>query len=49
MNVPKLRFKEFNGEYNLYKMSDISKINQGLQIEIKERFTEKGPNRYFWC
>ena len=48
MNVPKIRFSEFVNEWDLLKMSDITKINQGLQIEISKRFTESAPNRYFY-
>ena len=42
------RFKEFNDEWKLYSYKEITKINQGLQIEIRNRFTENEVNRYFY-
>ena len=46
--TPKLRFKEFSGEWESKKFKDIVKINQGLQIAISERYTEDGENRLFY-
>ncbi|EGQ8091718.1 restriction endonuclease subunit S [Vibrio vulnificus] len=48
MNVPKLRFGEFEGYWTNSSMKDISKINQGLQIPISERHTELEEGRYFY-
>ncbi|HHP0513806.1 TPA: restriction endonuclease subunit S [Vibrio harveyi] len=48
MNVPKLRFAEFDGCWTNSSMRDISKINQGLQIPISERYTELKEGRYFY-
>lgn len=48
--VPKYRFKEFekDGEWVSYLLKDLTKINQGLQIPISERFTEKVENSFFY-
>lgn len=46
--IPKLRFQEFSGEWNNKSMSDFTKINQGLQIPISERFYEKTDDNYFY-
>ncbi len=52
MSVPRLRFKDNNGrklpEWEERELKDVCKINQGLQIPISERFTEKGEERYFY-
>ena len=48
MNVPKLRFKEFNDEWIELKYKNIFKVNQGLQIPISNRYLEPGINRYFY-
>jgi type I restriction enzyme, S subunit len=47
-NIPKLRFPEFGGNWNINKFRDIVKINQGLQIPISERFLEKVEDSYFY-
>lgn len=47
-NVPKLRFKEFSGEWEEKSLKDLTKINQGLQIPIADRFTEQVENSYFY-
>ena len=46
--VPELRFKEFDGEWEEKRYSEIFKINQGLQIPISERFTDYKEGRYFY-
>ena len=48
MIAPKLRFSEFKDEWQISKLKDVCKINQGLQIAISERFLENGENRYFY-
>lgn len=48
MVAPKLRFKEFNEEWNKIKFKDICTVNQGLQISIADRFLEDGKNRMFY-
>lgn len=48
MNEPQLRFPEFNDEWQYKKLAEVTKINQGLQIPISERLTEKVPNSYFY-
>ncbi len=47
-NVPKLRFKEFSEEWEEKSLKDLTKINQGLQIQISDRFTEQVENSYFY-
>ena len=47
-NIPQLRFPEFEGEWEKEKFKDLVKINQGLQIQISERYTEKVDNSYFY-
>ncbi|WP_115838986.1 restriction endonuclease subunit S [Winogradskyella sediminis] len=46
--LPKLRFKEFEGEWEEKKLKDFTKINQGLQIAIAERFTEEAEGLHFY-
>ncbi len=46
--VPKLRFEEFSGEWEEKLFKDVTKINQGLQIPISERYTEQIENSYFY-
>ncbi len=48
MNVPKLRFPEFKGEWEKKKLGEVVKINQGLQIAISERLTEQVDDSYFY-
>lgn len=52
MRVPTLRFKDSNGhdfpEWQEKPFKDVSKINQGLQIPISDRFSEDGENRHFY-
>ncbi len=46
--VPQIRFKGFNEEWDNNKLEDITTINQGLQIAISNRFTEKIDGSYFY-
>jgi type I restriction enzyme S subunit len=46
--IPELRFQEFDGEWKNRSMRDFTKINQGLQIPISERFYEKTDDNYFY-
>ncbi|MFV8352539.1 restriction endonuclease subunit S [Flavobacterium sp. XS2P14] len=48
MLAAKLRFTEFEGEWENRAMRDFTKINQGLQIPISERFYEKADDNYFY-
>lgn len=52
MNFPKLRFKDDDGrefsEWSEKPLQEVCKINQGLQIPISERFTDKGDGRHFY-
>lgn len=34
--------------FNKIKLKELCTVNQGLQIPISKRFTEDGPNRYFY-
>lgn len=47
-NIPKLRFPGFSTGWEEKRIGDITKINQGLQIPISERFFEKVENSYFY-
>lgn len=44
-NVPKLRFKEFSGNYINTKIGSVVKASQGLQIAISNRFNEPSDDR----
>jgi len=46
--VPKLRFPEFNEEWEEKKLSEVTKINQGLQIPISDRYIEQVENSFFY-
>jgi type I restriction enzyme S subunit len=46
--IPELRFQEFDGEWKNRSMRDFTKINQGLQSPISERFYEKTDDNYFY-
>lgn len=46
--IPNLRFKDFSDEWKNKSMRDFTKINQGLQIPISERFSEKADDNYFY-
>ncbi len=48
MVTPKLRFKEFAGDWCISPLKNLCKINQGLQIAIEDRFLEDGENRFFY-
>jgi len=47
-NVPKLRFKEYEGDWLKKELSEITKINQGLQIAISERLLEPQEGAHFY-
>ncbi|KLE00227.1 restriction endonuclease subunit S [Aliarcobacter butzleri] len=47
-NVPKLRFKEFNEEWEEKTFKELTKINQGLQIPISDRYLEQVENSFFY-
>ena len=48
LNIPQFRFPEFEGNWNEDKFEKLTKINQGLQIPISERYTEQIENSYFY-
>ncbi|MDN3692105.1 restriction endonuclease subunit S [Chryseobacterium tructae] len=45
---PNLRFPGFEEEWETKKLGEVVKINQGLQIAISERLTEKREGAYFY-
>jgi len=48
MLAPKLRFKEFSGNWKKRELKDFTKINQGLQISISERINEQVDGSLFY-
>ncbi|MDQ8445791.1 restriction endonuclease subunit S [Enterococcus faecium] len=46
--VPEIRFPGFTEDWEQRKFSDFTKLSQGLQIAISDRFTEAGPNKEFY-
>src|SRR5437868_624325 len=46
--APKLRFKGFDDEWKKKELKDFTKINQGLQIAISERFSEQVDGSLFY-
>ncbi|MDC0815933.1 restriction endonuclease subunit S [Lactococcus petauri] len=46
--IPELRFAGFADDWEDRKFSDFTKLSQGLQIAISDRFTEAGPNKEFY-
>lgn len=46
--VPELRFPEFSGEWEEKRLRDVSKVNQGLQIPIKDRLVKPKQGSYFY-
>ncbi|WP_273723307.1 restriction endonuclease subunit S [Leuconostoc mesenteroides] len=46
--TPQIRFKGFTDDWEERKFSDFTKLSQGLQIAISDRFTEAGPNKEFY-
>ena len=49
-NIPKLRFKEFSGEWENYKLGNKCKFTQGIQIPSNEQIKkiQKGYIRYLY-
>lgn len=47
-NIPQIRFSVFSGEWEENQLIDLTNINQGLQIAISNRFTEKIDGSYFY-
>ena len=45
---PKLRFPDFQDFWKKEPLKNLTKINQGLQIPISQRLTEKVDNSYFY-
>ena len=48
MSVPEIRFKGYSENWSIEKFKNVTKINQGLQIEISSRYTQKVENSYFY-
>jgi type I restriction enzyme S subunit len=46
--APQLRFEEFDKNWEKKELKDFTKINQGLQIAISERFSEKVEDTLFY-
>ncbi len=46
--IPELRFSEFTKNWCVDKFENLTKINQGLQIPIAERYTEQIEGSYFY-
>ncbi|CAH0996189.1 hypothetical protein EMA8858_02319 [Emticicia aquatica] len=46
--TPKLRFSAFSDKWEVKKLGEVIKINQGLQIAISERYTEQIEGTYFY-
>ena len=46
--APELRFKGFNSDWEKRELKDFTKINQGLQIAISERFSEQVDESLFY-
>ena len=47
-NVPEIRFDYFKEEWDKKRFKDFTKLSQGLQIAISNRFLEDGKHRYFY-
>ena len=47
-NVPELRFSEFSNLWTQIILGDFTKINQGLQIPIADRYPEKVKGSHFY-
>lgn len=45
---PSLRFPEFSGSWESVTLGELTKINQGLQIPISDRYTEQKDGTYFY-
>ena len=48
MNVPKLRFKEFNDEYKTFKFSEVAKLYRGSSPRPIINFITKSNNGVNW-
>lgn len=46
--APQIRFNSFSGEWDNKKLENLTNINQGLQIAISDRFTQKIDGSYFY-
>ncbi len=47
-SVPELRFPGYSEKWKVNKFNRLTRINQGLQIEITNRFTYKVDNSFFY-
>ncbi|WP_276391900.1 restriction endonuclease subunit S [Eudoraea chungangensis] len=47
-NHPKLRFTEFSDSWKSKKFKELTKINQGLQIPISDRYLDEVDDSYFY-
>ena len=47
-DVPKIRFNIYRKKWKKKKFKDLTKLSQGLQIAISDRFTEDAETRHFY-
>ncbi|MDA5414487.1 restriction endonuclease subunit S, partial [Streptococcus thermophilus] len=47
-DVPKIRFNIYRKRWKKKKFKDFTKLSQGLQIAISDRFTEDAETRHFY-
>lgn len=47
-DVPKIRFNTYRKKWKKKKFKDFTKLSQGLQIAISDRFTEDAETRHFY-
>ena len=47
-DVPKIRFNIYRKKWKKKKFKDFTKLSQGLQIAISDRFTEDAETRHFY-
>ena len=45
---PKVRFNIYRKRWKKKKFKDFTKLSQGLQIAISDRFTEDAETRHFY-
>ena len=46
--TPAIRFNGFSNEWHIEKFESLTKVNQGLQIAISQRYTEEIDGGYFY-
>ena len=48
VKLPDYRFKNYTNYWEQRQFKEYTKLSQGLQIAIADRFLEDGENRYFY-